>query len=74
MLVMGVAQNVAAETIALVAALSVPELIITESKLGLREPSAQDPSAIRTEQDNLEAEERSRLRKAYNAAQAKVRK
>lgn len=72
MLVMGVAQSLAAETIALVAALSVPELIIPENKLGLREPPPQDPSAIRTEQDNLEADDRSRLRKAYNAAQAKL--
>ncbi|KAJ4369712.1 putative ATP-dependent RNA helicase DHR1 [Neocucurbitaria cava] len=52
---------------------SVPELIIPENKLGLREPPKNpDPEAIRTEQDNLEAEERSRLRKAYNAAQAKL--
>ena len=71
MVAMGVAQNLTAETIALVAALSVPELIIPENKLGLREP-VKDPDAIRTEQDNLEAEERSRLRKAYNAAQAKM--
>ncbi|KAF2688507.1 P-loop containing nucleoside triphosphate hydrolase protein [Lentithecium fluviatile CBS 122367] len=72
MLVMGIAQNLAAETIALVAALSVPELIVPENKLGLREPPPQDPNGIRTESDNLEAEERSRLRKAYNAAQAKL--
>ncbi|EOA88555.1 putative ATP-dependent RNA helicase DHR1 [Exserohilum turcicum] len=71
MVAMGVAQNLVAETIALVAALSVPELIIPENKLGLREPT-KDPDAIRTEQDNIEAEERSRLRKAYNAAQAKM--
>ncbi|KAF1835235.1 P-loop containing nucleoside triphosphate hydrolase protein [Decorospora gaudefroyi] len=71
MVAMGVAQNLTAETIALVAALSVPELIIPENKLGLREP-VRDPDAIRTEQDNVEAEERSRLRKAYNAAQAKM--
>ncbi|PSN70752.1 pre-mRNA-splicing factor ATP-dependent RNA helicase PRP16 [Corynespora cassiicola Philippines] len=69
MLVMGTAQNLVAETIALVASLSVPELTIAESKLGLRDPP-QDDSAIRTENDNIEAEERSRLRKAYNAAQA----
>jgi len=72
MLVMGIAQNLAAETIALVAALSVPELIIPENKLGLREPPPPDPDAIRTVSDNIEAEERSRLRKAYNAAQAKL--
>ncbi|CAA9963909.1 Pre-mRNA-splicing factor ATP-dependent RNA helicase PRP16 [Pyrenophora teres f. maculata] len=71
MVAMGVAQNLTAETIALVAALSVPELIIPENKLGLREP-VKDPEAIRTEQDNMEAEERSRMRKAYNAAQAKM--
>ncbi|KAI4940981.1 hypothetical protein J4E91_011066 [Alternaria rosae] len=71
MVAMGVAQNLAAETIALVAALSVPELIVPENNLGLREP-VKDPDAIRTEQDNIEAEERSRLRKAYNAAQAKM--
>ncbi|KAJ4287581.1 putative ATP-dependent RNA helicase DHR1 [Kalmusia sp. IMI 367209] len=71
-LVMGVAQNLTAETIALVAALSVPELIIPENKLGLRDPPPQDPSAVRTEQDNMEAEERSRFRKAYNKAQAKL--
>ncbi|KAH7555022.1 P-loop containing nucleoside triphosphate hydrolase protein [Bipolaris maydis] len=71
MVAMGVAQNLVAETIALVAALSVPELIIPENKLGLREPT-KDPDATRTEQDNIEAEERSRLRKAYNAAQAKM--
>lgn len=71
MVAMGVAQGLTAETIALVAALSVPELIIPENKLGLREPT-QDPDAIRTEQDNIEAEERSRMRKAYNAAQAKL--
>ncbi|KAF2015339.1 P-loop containing nucleoside triphosphate hydrolase protein [Aaosphaeria arxii CBS 175.79] len=71
MLVMGIAQGLTAETIALVAALSVPELIVAESKLGLREPVV-DPDAIRTEADNLEAEERSRLRKAYNAAQGKL--
>ncbi|KAF2028570.1 DEAH-box RNA helicase-like protein [Setomelanomma holmii] len=71
MVAMGVAQRLTAETIALVAALSVPELIIPENKLGLREP-IQDPDAIRTEQDNIEAEERSRTRKAYNAAQAKL--
>lgn len=71
MLAMGVAQNLTAETIALVAALSVPELIIPENKLGLREPP-KDPDAVRTEQDNIEAEERSLLRKAYNAALAKL--
>ncbi|KAF1917904.1 P-loop containing nucleoside triphosphate hydrolase protein [Ampelomyces quisqualis] len=71
MVAMGVAQGLTAETIALVAALSVPELIVPESKLGLREP-VKDPEAIRTEQDNIEAEQRSRLRKAYNAAQAKL--
>lgn len=71
-LVMGVAQNLTAQTIALVAALSVPELITPENKLGLREPPPEDPSRIRTEQDNIEAEERSRLRKAYNKAQAKL--
>ncbi|KAF2826150.1 P-loop containing nucleoside triphosphate hydrolase protein [Ophiobolus disseminans] len=71
MVAMGVAQNLTAETIALVAALSVPELIIPENKLGLREPTVA-VDAIRTEQDNIEAEERSRLRKAYNAAQAKL--
>ncbi|KAH3965535.1 hypothetical protein HBH64_121950 [Parastagonospora nodorum] len=71
MVAMGVAQSLAAETIALVAALSVPELIIPENKLGLREPT-RDPDAVRTEEDNVEAEERSRLRKAYNAAQAKL--
>ncbi|KAF1935861.1 P-loop containing nucleoside triphosphate hydrolase protein [Clathrospora elynae] len=71
MVAMGVAQGLTAETIALVAALSVPELIIPENKLGLREPT-RDVDVIRTEQDNIEAEERSRLRKAYNAAQAKL--
>lgn len=71
MLVMGVAQNLTAQTIALVAALSVPELIVSESKLGLREPE-QDPSVIRTDQDDFEAAERTSLRKAYNAAQAKL--
>ncbi|KAI5381026.1 hypothetical protein J4E82_000225 [Alternaria postmessia] len=71
MVAMGVAQNLAAETIALVAALSVPELIVPENNLGLREPT-RDPDAIRTDQDNIEAEERSRLRRAYNAAQAKM--
>jgi len=71
MVAMGVAQNLTAQTIALVAALSVPELMIPENKLGLREPVV-DPEAIRTEQDNIEAEERSNLRKAYNAAQAKL--
>lgn len=71
-LVMGIAQNLAAQTIALVAALSVPELITPENKLGLHDPPPEDPSHIRTEQDNIEAEERSRLRKAYNKAQAKL--
>ena len=69
---MGIAQNLAAQTIALVAALSVPELITPENKLGLHDPPPEDPSHIRTEQDNIEAEERSRLRKAYNKAQAKL--
>jgi ATP-dependent RNA helicase DHX37/DHR1 len=73
MLVTGIAQNLAPETIALVAALSVPELLIPENKLGLREPPpSTDPDAIRTEAENLEAEERSRLRKAYNSASAKI--
>ena len=72
MLVMGIAQNLASETIAMVAALSVPELIIPESKLGLREPPPPAEDAIRTERDNFEAEERTRLRKAYNAAQSKL--
>jgi ATP-dependent RNA helicase DHX37/DHR1 len=71
-LVMGVAQNLTAQTVALVAALSVPELITPENKLGLREPPPADLSHIRTEQDNIEAEERSRLRKAYNKALAKL--
>ncbi|ORY10527.1 P-loop containing nucleoside triphosphate hydrolase protein [Clohesyomyces aquaticus] len=71
MLIMGVAQKMTAETIALVASLSVPEPIIPENKLGLRELPKDDPT-IRTETDNFEAEERSRLRKAYNAAQAKL--
>ncbi|KAJ4350978.1 putative ATP-dependent RNA helicase DHR1 [Ascochyta clinopodiicola] len=71
MLAMGVAQNLTAETIALVAALSIPELVMPENKLGLREPP-KDPDAVRTEQDNIEAEERSLLRKAYNAALAKL--
>jgi ATP-dependent RNA helicase DHX37/DHR1 len=71
MLAMGVAQNLTAQTVALVASLSVPELIIPENKLGLREPP-KDPEGIRTEQDNLEAEERTRLRKAYNAALGKL--
>ncbi|KAF2648282.1 P-loop containing nucleoside triphosphate hydrolase protein [Lophiostoma macrostomum CBS 122681] len=73
MLVTGIAQNLAPETIALVAALSVPELFIPENKLGLRDPPpSSDSDAIRTEADNLEAEERSRLRKAYNSASAKL--
>jgi ATP-dependent RNA helicase DHX37/DHR1 len=72
MLVMGIAQNLAAETIAMVAALSVPELVIPENKLGLRSPPPQNLEAIRTVTDNVEAEERSRLRKAYNAALAKL--
>jgi ATP-dependent RNA helicase DHX37/DHR1 len=73
MVAMGVAQNLTAETIALVAALSVPELIVPENKLGLREPPKNpDADAFRTEQDNLEAEERSRARKAYNTALAKL--
>lgn len=72
MVAMGVAQGLTAETIALVAALSVPELIIPENKLGLREPPKGSESDIRTEQHNIEAEERSRLRKAYNSAQAKL--
>lgn len=71
-LVMGVAQNLTAYSIALVAALSVPELITPENKLGLRDPPPQDPSHIRTEQDNLEDEERSRMRKRYNRAQARL--
>ncbi|KAH9867596.1 hypothetical protein IAQ61_008190 [Plenodomus lingam] len=71
MVAMGVAQKLTAETIALVSALSVPELLTPENKLGLREP-VKEPDAIRTEQDNIEAEERSRLRKSYNAAQAKL--
>jgi ATP-dependent RNA helicase DHX37/DHR1 len=71
MLAMGVAQNLTAQTVALVASLSVPELIIPENKLGLREPP-KDPEGIRTEQDNIEAEERTMLRKAYNAALAKL--
>jgi ATP-dependent RNA helicase DHX37/DHR1 len=71
MVAMGVAQGLTAETIALVAALSVPELIIPENKLNLREPTV-DPDSIRTEQDNIDAEERTRQRKAYNAAQAKL--
>lgn len=71
MVALGVAQSLTAETIALVAALSVPELLVPESKLGLREPTV-DPEAIRTEQDNIEALERSQLRKAYNSAQAKL--
>ncbi|OAL55510.1 DEAH-box RNA helicase-like protein, partial [Pyrenochaeta sp. DS3sAY3a] len=72
MVAMGVAQNLTAETIALVASLSVPELIISENKLGLRDPPKTATSDIRTEEDNLAAEERSRLRKSYNAAQAKL--
>ncbi|KAF2710668.1 DEAH-box RNA helicase-like protein [Pleomassaria siparia CBS 279.74] len=84
MLVMGIAQNLAAQTIALVAALSVPELIIPENKLGLHTPKAVLPTIvdedengvrrapIRTEEDNLADAERSRLRKAYNAAQGKL--
>ncbi len=68
MAAMGVAQGLTAETIALVAALSVPELIIPESKLGLRAVASKDD----IEEDSLEVEERSRLRKAYNAAQAKL--
>lgn len=71
-LAMGVAHDLAAQTIALVAALSVPELITPENKLGLHDPPPQDASHIRTEQDNIEAEARSRLRKAYNKAQAKL--
>lgn len=72
MIAMGIAQSLTAETIALVAALSVPELLIQESKLGLREPPIPSEDTIRTEQDNFEAEQRSRLRKAYNAAQTKL--
>lgn len=72
MVAMGVAQSLTAETIALVAALSVPELLIAENKLGLHEPPKPADDAVRTEQDNMEAEERSRMRKAYNAAQAKL--
>ncbi|OCK85273.1 P-loop containing nucleoside triphosphate hydrolase protein [Lepidopterella palustris CBS 459.81] len=71
MLVMGIAHNLTAETIALVAALSVPELIIPENKLGLKDPP-QGTSEIRTEQDNIEAANRSRVRKAYNSAQAQL--
>ncbi|KAF2787245.1 P-loop containing nucleoside triphosphate hydrolase protein [Melanomma pulvis-pyrius CBS 109.77] len=71
MLVMGIAQNLAAETIALVSSLSVPELLISEAKLGLREPD-EIPKDIRTEADNVADAERSRLRKAYNSAQAKL--
>ncbi|OCL12914.1 P-loop containing nucleoside triphosphate hydrolase protein [Glonium stellatum] len=71
MLVMGTVHKVAAETIALVAALSVPEIIIPENKLGLKEPPP-NTSEIRTEEDNIEAAERSRLRKQYNAVQAQL--
>ncbi|KAF2727902.1 DEAH-box RNA helicase-like protein [Polyplosphaeria fusca] len=71
MLVMGTTHNMTAETIALVASLSVPELIIPENKLGLHD-NPEDSTGIRSEADNLEAEERSRLRKAYNAAQARL--
>jgi len=71
MLVMGIAHKVAAETIALVAALSVSEIIIPENKLGLKEPHP-NTSEIQTEEDNIEAAERSRLRKQYNATQAQL--
>ncbi|CAI6333731.1 unnamed protein product [Periconia digitata] len=72
MLVMGLAQNLAPQTIALVSALSVPELFVSESKLNLRSPPPEDPDTIRTEQANLEATQRSERRKAFNAAQAKL--
>jgi ATP-dependent RNA helicase DHX37/DHR1 len=68
MLVMGVAQTnqkMTAATIALVAALSVPELLVPENKLGLRD----DPNE---EIDDLQIEERTSLRKRYNTAQAKL--
>jgi ATP-dependent RNA helicase DHX37/DHR1 len=71
MLIMGIAHKVAAETIALVAALSVSEIIIPENKLGLKEPHP-NTSEIHTEDDNIEAAERSRLRKQYNATQAQL--
>ena len=69
---MGVAQGLTAETIALVAALSVQELIIPENKLGLRDVPKTATLNNYVVEDALEVEERSQLRKAYNAAQAKL--
>ncbi|KAF2274212.1 DEAH-box RNA helicase-like protein [Westerdykella ornata] len=73
MLVMGVRHSwAAAETVALVAALSVPELMVPENKLNLQEPRQGSPDGIRTDAENLEAEQRSKHRKAYNEAQSKL--
>jgi ATP-dependent RNA helicase DHX37/DHR1 len=82
MLVMGIAQNLTAETIALVASLSVPELIIPENKLGLghqaektedeQENISDEVRAYRKEEENIASADLSRRRKAYNLAQAKL--
>jgi ATP-dependent RNA helicase DHX37/DHR1 len=56
-------------TIAMVAALDVPEILIPESMLDLQTP-VKDEDAIWTEADNQEESRRSARRKAYNAANA----
>lgn len=75
MIVMGQAHNLTAQTIALVAALSVPEIFTAENQLNLPSASTdlndeEGERHIRTEADNVADDERARIQKAYRRAHA----
>ena len=71
MLRLGQLYNCIALTIAMVAALDLPELFIPEASLDLRTPIREDDEErIWTEADNIEETLREKRRKAYNTAHA----
>ncbi|EON61546.1 hypothetical protein W97_00761 [Coniosporium apollinis CBS 100218] len=70
MLVIGQNHGIAAHTIAMVAALAVPDVFIPENQLDLGAADASGQDGIRSEADNLADAAREKKRKAYNHAHA----
>lgn len=71
MLRLGVVYGCAAQAIAVVAALDVPEILVPDNQLDLKTP-ARDEEAVWTEADNQAETLRQSRRQAYNAAQASL--
>ncbi|KAF2755576.1 P-loop containing nucleoside triphosphate hydrolase protein [Pseudovirgaria hyperparasitica] len=68
MLVMGQGNNLTAQAIALVAALSIPEVFIQENQLNLPPHMSDDPNRVRTNEDNLADSERAQVMRRYRKA------